>query len=174
VVERKSHTRPSDYTFLGLDATVSFPTVDLKIENPYPFPVIVHSFVPEPGTLRIELLGGEAVDEVEYKYGVARIEPYLRRITVKHWMQSGRAFRKQKGTRGMDVTSVVTIRFLDGRIDTRHYYSGYKATPEVFWVAPDYDETGLPPLPEHAKGVEGRMEEDVGMADDGDIYSSAG
>jgi vancomycin resistance protein YoaR len=169
IVERKSHTRPSDYTFLGLDATVAFPKVDLKIRNPYAFPVVVHSFVPEPGTLRIELLGGEAVSKVEYKYGVSRIEPFLRRITVKSWLQPGRGFRKQKGTRGMDVISVLTIQFLDGRVEKRQYYSGYKATPEVFWVAPDYDEATLPPLPEHARGIEGRLEEDGS-----DVYPTTG
>jgi len=125
----------------------------------------VHATVPEPGLLRVELLGGEVVDSVEYKYGVARIASYKRRITVKPWLKPGRGFRKQKGTRGMDVHSFLTLRYLDGRVETRRYYSGYKATPEVFWVAPDYDEANLPPLPEHALGVEGRLH-----LDGSDVY----
>src|SRR5262249_28583373 len=33
IVERQSHSRPSAYTQMGLDATVSYPTVDLKVRN---------------------------------------------------------------------------------------------------------------------------------------------
>ncbi len=169
VVDRRSHSRPSSYTLLGLDATVAYPDVDLKLMNPYNFSVVIHAFIPEPGTLRVELLGGEAVQSVEYKYGVSRIEPFVRRITVKHWLQSGKGFRKQKGTRGMDVHSYVRIHYKDGRIEERQFFSGYRATPEVFWVAPDYDENELPPLPEHAKGVEGRLHEDGS-----DVYPTTG
>ena len=168
IVERQSHSRPSSYTKLGLDATVSYPKVDLKIMNPFNFPIIVHAFIPEPGTLKVELLGGKMVKEVEYKYGISRIEEYVRRITVKSWMKN-RMFRKQKGTRGMDVHSYVRIFYEDGRVEEKSYFSGYRATPEVYWVSPDYDEDELPPLPAHAKGVEGRLGEDGS-----DVYPTAG
>jgi hypothetical protein len=36
----------------------------------------------------------------------------------------------------------------------RTYYSGYRPAPEIYWIAPGYDVAELPPLPEHAKGVE--------------------
>jgi hypothetical protein len=160
VVDRRSHSRPSSYTQLGLDATVSYPRVDLKLMNPFGFTIAVHAFVPEPGVLRVELLGGKAVASVNYRYGISGIEQYVRRISVKSFLKDGRSFRKQKGTRGMDVFSHVTITYLDGTSEERQYYSGYRATPEVFWVAPDYDENQLPPLPDHAKGVEGRLEDD--------------
>lgn len=155
VVDRRNHSRPSDYTKLGLDATVKFPEVDFRFRNDYPFAVIVHSFTPKPGVLRVEVLGGESVDRVEYFYAVSRVEPYLRRITEKAFLQPGRAVRKQKGTRGMSVHSTLVIRYKDGRVERRNFFSGYRATPEVFWVAPNYDRAELPPLPEHAKGVEG-------------------
>ncbi len=159
IVQRKSHSRPSSYTKLGLDATVAYGAVDLRLRNPHKFGLVIHAFTPKPGTLRVELLGGEAVDRVEYKYGVANIEKYQRRITEKSWMKPGRAFRKQKGTRGMDVHSFVAIHFKDGRVEKRQYYSGYRATPEVYWVAPGYKPSELPDLPQHAKGVEGEPED---------------
>jgi vancomycin resistance protein YoaR len=167
IVERKSHSRPSSYTKLGLDATVAYPRVDLKVMNPFNFPIVVHAFVPKPGTLKVELLGGVAVDKVEYKYGISRIEQYVRRITVKSWMKK-RMFRKQKGTRGMDVHSYLRIHYQDGRVEEKKYYSGYRATPEVYWVSPDYEEE-LPDLPVHAKGVEGQLE-----ADGSDVYPPTG
>lgn len=167
IVDRQSHSRPSSYTKLGLDATVSYPKVDLKLKNPFNFPLIVHAFIPEPGTIKVELLGGKAVKSVDYKYGISRIEQYVRRITVKSWMKN-RMFRKQKGTRGMDVHSHVTIVFEDGRVEEKQYFSGYRATPEVYWVSPDYEEE-LPPLPAHAKGIEGQLDEDGS-----DVYPTAG
>lgn len=160
IVDRKSHSRPSSYTKLGLDATVSYPRVDLKIQNPYDFSVVVHAHVPEPGLLRVELLGGDVVEGVEYKYGIARIEQYVRRITVRRFLKRGRVIKRQKGTRGMDVFSWVTVRFKDGREQKRRYFSGYRPTPEVFWVAPDYDPDSLPSLPRWAKGVEGQLHRD--------------
>ncbi|MEZ4440746.1 MAG: VanW family protein [Polyangiaceae bacterium] len=169
VVERRSHSRPSGYTQLGLDATVAYGKVDLRLQNPHSFPIVVHAFTPQPGIIKVELLGGTAVKQVSYRYGIGRVEDYVRRITVKPWLKSGKSFRKQKGTRGMDVHSHVTIVFEDGRVEERQYYSGYRATPEVFWVAPDYDEGELPPLPAHAKGVEGRLAEDGS-----DVYPTAG
>lgn len=157
IVERRSHSRPSDYTKLGLDATVKFPSVDLRLRNPYPYRIVVHSFMPKPGVLRVELLGGEEVDKAEYFYSVTNIVPYLRRITEKPFLPTGKMMMKQKGTRGMDVHSSFVIRYKDGRTEHRTFYSGYKATPEVFWVAPGFDRGSLPDLPEHARGVEGEV-----------------
>ncbi|MFP6687412.1 MAG: VanW family protein [Polyangiaceae bacterium] len=168
ISQRKSHSRPSSYTRLGLDATVAYPVVDLKIRNPFPFTIVIHAHVPEPGKLRVELLGGEAVSKVRYSYAIAKVEPFVRRITVKPHLKDGRVFRKQKGTRGMDVFSFVTISYTDGRVEKRRYFSGYRPTPEVFWVAPGYDADKLPELPSWAKGVEGRLSQ----TDNDDYYPS--
>ncbi len=157
IVERQSHSRPSSYAKLGLDATVVYSTVDLKIKNPFTFPIMIHATLPKPGIVKVELLGGDPQAEVTYSYGIGHVENYMRRITVKSHLKAGTRTRRQKGTRGMDVSSVVTIRWKDGRVENRTFFSGYRPAPEVFWVAPGYDERELPPLPEHALGVEGRV-----------------
>lgn len=167
VVHRQSHSRISSYIPLGLDATVAYPEVDLKLQNPFSFTIVIHAFFPEPGLLRVELLGGDEVQSIEYRYGVSHVEDFVRRITVKRFLKPGTGFRKQRGTRGMDVHSYVTIRFKDGKVEERRYYSGYRPTPEVFWVSTDYDEANLPTLPEHATGIEGRM-----PVDGSDVYDS--
>lgn len=159
IVERQGHSQVSAYAKMGMDATVSFPLVDLKIKNPFTFPVMLHTTFPKPNTILVEILGGDPVAEVTYAYGVARAEDFVRRITVKSNLKPGTRIRRQKGGRGYDVTSVVNIRWRDGRTEQRTYFTGYRPKPEVFWVAPGYDENELPPLPEHAKGVEGRLAE---------------
>lgn len=163
VLERQSHSRPSAYTLPGLDATVFFGKVDLKLRNPYKFSVILHAWVAEPTpqevkllrrTLRVQLLGGRAVAKATYKYGASGVEDFTRRIYVKNYFPAGKVFRHQKGSRGMSVTGVVTVQFLDGRMEERVLKSNYRPVPEVLWVAPGYGENDLPPLPEHAKGTE--------------------
>lgn len=166
IPDRKNHSRVSSYAKLGLDATVSYPTVDLKIRNPFPYAIMLHAFTPKPGVIKVEILGGEPAAEVTYAYGVGGVEDFVRRITVKSHLKPGTQIRRQKGVRGYDVTSVVTIKWRDGRVEERKYYSGYRPSPEVFWVAPGYDEAALPPLPDHAKGVEGRLADGRPVQDD--------
>ena len=56
VLERLPHSRPSAYIPMGLDSTVVYPAVDLKVRNPHPFPVVVHTKA-TGNTLRVEILG---------------------------------------------------------------------------------------------------------------------
>jgi hypothetical protein len=181
IVERRSHSRPSSYTKMGLDATVAFEAVDLKIKNPLSFPIMIHAYVslpkgkpgaPKDGKVRVELLGGDPVADVTYAYGVGSSEDFVRRITVKSFLQPGKRIRRQKGSRGYAVTSVVTINYKDGRTEERKFFSGYRPAPEVFWVAPGYDEAELPPLPAHAKGVEGRLADSSAYNDGNDSYGA--
>jgi vancomycin resistance protein YoaR len=156
ILERQSHSRPSSYTQMGLDATVVYPSPDLKIRNSLPFPVMIHAYLPKPTAIRVELLGGDPVAKVQYAYGVGNTEDFLRRIKVMPNLAPGQKIRHQKGSRGYDVTSIVKVAYPDGRVEERHYYSGYRPAPEVYWVAPGLKDDDLPPLPEHAKGVEGQ------------------
>ncbi len=155
ITERQAHSRPSSYTKMGLDATVSYPLADLKFKNSLPYSIMIHAYFPRPTALRIEILGGDPVAKVDYTYGIGQTEDFVRRVTVKENLAPGTRIRHQKGIPGYDVFSMVKVTYNDGRTMERKYYSGYRPAPEVFWVAPGYDSGELPPLPEHAKGVEG-------------------
>lgn len=56
IVRSTPHSRPSSYIPMGLDSTVVYPSVDLKLKNPYDFPVVVHYMVNQ-GSVKVELLG---------------------------------------------------------------------------------------------------------------------
>ncbi len=58
IVQAKNHTQPSHYIDLGLDATVVYPSVDMVLRNPYPFPVVIRYDVRD-GRVRVEILGRE-------------------------------------------------------------------------------------------------------------------
>ena len=47
----------------GLDSTVVYPTTDLKLSNPYDFPVVMHYQVNQ-GSVKVELLGHERPNRV--------------------------------------------------------------------------------------------------------------
>ncbi len=167
IIDRQNHSRPSSYVQPGMDATVAYPIVDLKLKNTLPYPVMIHAWLPKPTAIRVELLGGDPVAKVTYAYGVGHVEDFARRIKVVGYYPAGRVYRKQKGTRGMDVTSVVTITYNDGRVQEHKYFSGYRPSPEVLWVAPGYTDGDLPPLPEHSKGLENRT---TARNDAGELY----
>ncbi len=153
IVRRRSHSRPSSYIPLGLDATVIDGDVDLVIRNPYPVPLVVHAFVPDRGRLRIEVLGTELAAEVRYTYAVTEQYPFYRRVTTRDDLEPGAAKRRQKGGFGYDVVSTVRTRWPDGEQTVRHYRSEYRPTPEVYWVGAGSTAPNLPPLPEGADRV---------------------
>ncbi|WP_437973115.1 VanW family protein [Sorangium sp. So ce295] len=152
--DRQSHSRPSAYIPMGLDAMVTYPESDLKIKNTLPFPIMIHAYLPEPTVLRVEILGGDPVAEVQHHVSAEHTDDFIRRIYVKSELAEGKVKRHQKGSCGYDVRSFVTVRYKDGRASERSYSSEYRPAPEVFWVAPDYDPQALPALSEHAKAVE--------------------
>ena len=154
VPERRSHSRPSAYAQMGLDATVIYGQVDLKVRNPYDSPLILHAFLPKKTRLRVELLGRDPPGKVEHVYAVTKSEDFFRRVTTKPELEAGKQVKKQKGTRGYDVVSVVRITHPDGRLELRQYRSRYYPVPEVYWVAAGVAPDTLPELPTGASYVE--------------------
>lgn len=153
VVRRRSHSRPSGYAPLGLDATVIDGKVDLQIRNPYDEPLLVHVSYPGPYKIRVELLGREAQAEVEHGYSVTGVEPFARRIWHRPEVLPGSFEKKQKGRQGMDVVSVLHIAHQDGTVERRRYFSKYYPVPEVFWVSETGPGAQLPGLPEGASAL---------------------
>jgi vancomycin resistance protein YoaR len=154
IVERRSHSRPSGYAPLGLDATVIYPEVDLRLRNPYDSPIMIHATVPNGKVVRIELLGREAPGKVEHYFASRAPEAFGRRVVVKSELLPGTIDKRQKGNPGYDGLSTLVTTRADGSRSARTYPSKYYPVPEVFWVAPNVELAALPPLPEGASGVE--------------------
>lgn len=66
VLEYQPHGRPVRYIDMGLDAMVAWPNKDLKVRNPYPFPVRIDSSA-QQGVARVALYGAERPHPVEWK-----------------------------------------------------------------------------------------------------------
>jgi vancomycin resistance protein YoaR len=76
VVKTTNHSRPSAYTPLGFDATVVWPNTDLKLKNPYEFPVVLHYRVAN-GEALVEVLGKPRPwDKVVFERKILESTPY--------------------------------------------------------------------------------------------------
>jgi vancomycin resistance protein YoaR len=161
IVKRRSHSRPSGYAPLGLDAVVIYDeNIDLQLRNPYETPIIVHAFLPNQKLIRVELLGRDPPGKVEHYFHVREREPFTRRVAVKSELASGTIDKRQKGNQGYDGTSTLVIERSDGTRLARTYPSKYYPVPEVFWIASDVLPEALPPLPEGATAEPPRAEGD--------------
>jgi vancomycin resistance protein YoaR len=76
IVRTTNHSRPSTYAPLGLDATVVYPSVDLKLKNPYDFPVVIHFRVAR-GEAEVEILGKKRPwSQIAFEREVLEETPY--------------------------------------------------------------------------------------------------
>jgi vancomycin resistance protein YoaR len=76
IVKTINHSRPSAYTPLGFDATVVWPNTDLKLRNPYEFPVVVHYRVAN-GEALVEILGKpRPYDKIVFERHVLESTPF--------------------------------------------------------------------------------------------------
>lgn len=150
VTERRNHSRPSGYIRPGLDATVSFPVLDLKIKNPFDFPVLLHAKI-DKGLLRFEILGHDKPLDVDLATATASVFKYSRKVERSSYLPDGETRVKQKGKNGMSVKRVKTIKKrTDGTTIVEESLDIYPPTQEIVIVNPKFDVKTLPPLGEAA------------------------
>ncbi len=101
-VERRPHSRPSSYIKLGLDATVSYPDLDLKLKNPFDFPVVVH-FGMKDGILRAEFRGKARPYTVTFLRKIIRSVSFPVRILENPNLAKGKEVITQNGIPGYTV-----------------------------------------------------------------------
>lgn len=114
IVESTQHSRRSTYIEPGLDSTVAWPTKDLKIKNPYNFPIkivvsVYRDMNIKRGVLNIRVYGKEKIYDVEHQ----TIIHYQSKVTtVKTLLQDKpKSYRKvvEPGTPAMDITRIRRI-----------------------------------------------------------------
>jgi vancomycin resistance protein YoaR len=145
IVQRLPHSRPSGYIQAGLDATVVYPTVDLKLRNPFSFPVVVHATV-VGNRISMDLLGADKPVIVTFGRDVLSTTAFARKVVEEPGLETPK--RKQKGIDGMEIlrTRVLSYRSGTRRVESSH--DMYPPTQEIWQVPTGYDENDLPPLGE--------------------------
>jgi vancomycin resistance protein YoaR len=143
ILQRLPHSRPSGYIPAGLDATVVYPVVDLKLRNPFSFPVVVHASV-SGNKVKMELLGADKPVDVSFGKTVLATTPFVRKVVEDPGIRKPK--RKQKGIDGMELYRSRVLAFHDGRRKVEGGRDLYPPTLEIWHVPPGFDETTLPPL----------------------------
>jgi vancomycin resistance protein YoaR len=147
VLQRLPHSRPSAYIPMGLDATVVYPDVDLKIRNPYDFPIAVHAKV-DGNKLRVELLGARRPARVEYRREIVEALPYEREVDEDERLRGDVVRVKQHGIAGFKIEKTRLLTFADGHVKKEETNDRYPPTTEIDEVPVGFDATRLPALPD--------------------------
>ena len=146
VTERRNHSRPSGYIRPGLDATVSYPVLDLRIRNTFPFPVVLDTRL-ETGLLRARVLGAERPVEVALATETAGIAKFKRKVERAGWLAEGGSKLKQRGKNGMSIRRTVRVRDRTGGETVVTSMDVYPPTQEIWLLAPGADpDAVLPPF----------------------------
>ncbi len=99
IVSSTPHSRPSAYIPMGLDSTVVYPSTDLKLRNPYDFPVVMHYQVNQ-GAVKVELLGKERPYRVVFEREIKAETPFGTDTRADPETRSGQRYTIQEGYPG--------------------------------------------------------------------------
>lgn len=132
VVERRPHTRPSGYIKMGMDSTVVYPTITLKLRNPFPFAVVLHETV-ENGEVRAEILGPPRTRDVTFFRKIGQATPFKEKDTSDPKIPRGERVLAQRGIPGFYVTRYRIVR--DGPFAAREKtVDSYPPTAQIWRV----------------------------------------
>jgi vancomycin resistance protein YoaR len=138
IPDRRPHTRPSFYIKMGLDAAVAYPTVSLKLENPMPFPVVLHETV-QGGLVRAEILGPRRTRDVTFGRRIDEVVQFSERDVDDARLPKGARELRQRGIPGFKVTRWRVVR--DGPFAVReHHQDFYPPTSQIWRVGTGPDD----------------------------------
>jgi vancomycin resistance protein YoaR len=146
VLERLPHSRPSAYIPMGLDSTVVYPSVDLKVRNPHPFPVVVHAKT-DGSKLHIELLGKMRPVDVAFGRELVATIAYKRKIVEEPSLSGKTVLVKQHGIKGYRIKRSRLLKYPDGTSKKEEATDFYPPTTEIYHVPVGFDVALLPALP---------------------------
>jgi vancomycin resistance protein YoaR len=130
IPDRRPHTRPSFYIKMGLDAAVAYPTVTLKLENPLPFPVVLHETV-QGGVVRAEILGPKRTRDVTFGRRIDEVVQFPEREVPDGKLPNGARELKQRGIPGFKVTRWRVVR--QGPFAVREHHQDYYQPTAQIW-----------------------------------------
>jgi vancomycin resistance protein YoaR len=141
IVKTTNHSRPSVYTPLGFDATVVWPDTDLKLKNPYDFPVALR-YVVANGEAKVEVLGRKRpYDKIEFERHVLETTPFTTEERLDEEVK-------------LDTTSIDQAGFDGYKLERfRRFYKGGKVVKTNKWTVTykpvtEYIRRGTNPDPE--------------------------
>lgn len=131
ILDRSPHTRPSGYIKMGLDATVVYPSINLRMRNNYPFPVVIHTRL-GAGQARFELLGARATRSVTFiRKIMQRVDRFEEREVPDPNLPVGARVLTQRGIPGFHITRYRITREGDQAVRER-WTDQYPPTTQIW------------------------------------------
>ncbi len=122
IVKTTNHSRPSAYTPLGFDATVVWPNTDLKLKNPYDFPVVIR-YVVANGQAKVEVLGKKRpYDKIVFSRAILEETPFTSEERLDEKAAEGEQSYDQEGFPGYKI------------LRERHFIRGGDVIRKEKWV----------------------------------------
>ncbi len=102
IIERHPHTRPSSHIKLGLDAAVAYPVINLRLMNPYDFPVVLRETV-TGGRVRAEIRGERRPHTITIVRKIDRASPFEQIERADDTLPRGVRVLAQRGVPGIEL-----------------------------------------------------------------------
>ncbi len=151
IVERHPHTRPSFYIKMGLDATVVYPTITLRLRNSFDHPVVLHETVRD-GIVRAEILGPRRSRTVTFVRKIDEVMPFAELERPDPKLPRGVKVLSQRGIPGFRTHRYRIVR--EGAFAVRERWNdSYPATSQIIRIGTadtgDADGVADDPHPEY-------------------------
>ena len=130
VVSARPHSRPSSYVDMGLDSTVVWPSVDMKLRNDYDFPVVLHMTVSQ-GKVRAEVLGPRRPYQVAFERELDTVLPFKSVIRDDARLLAGTTQLAQRGRRGFKVKRHRKLLQAGEVVASQEWELTYPSTTEI-------------------------------------------
>ena len=132
LVERHPHTRPSFYIKMGLDATVVYPTITLRLRNSFDHPVVLHETVRD-GVVRAEVLGPKRTRTVTFVRKIDDVLPFAELERPDPKLKKGVTVLAQRGIPGFRTHRYRIVR--EGSFAVRERFNdSYPPTNQIVRV----------------------------------------
>lgn len=130
VVSARPHSRPSSYVDMGLDSTVAWPTIDMRLRNPYDFPVVLHMTVSQ-GKVHAEVLGARRPYQIAFERQLEEVRPYRTVWRDDGKLRTGAQEIVQRGRRGFRLTRTRHLMQAGEVIKSEKWQLNYPATTQI-------------------------------------------
>lgn len=124
---------------VGREATLDYPSVDLKVRNNSPHGALLKTSSTD-SSVTVSVWGTEWV-EVETITGEREnIREPETEVRENPDLEPGERREVQSGRKGFDITVTRVLRFPDGRVEREQERTSYRAEPRIVEVGPSPDE----------------------------------
>ena len=132
IVERHPHTRPSFYIKMGLDATVVYPAITLRLRNSFDHPIVLHETVRD-GVVRAEVLGPRRTRTLTFVRKIDDVVPFAEIERQDPKLPKGVKVLSQRGIPGFKTHRYRVVR--EGPFAVRERWNdSYPPTNQIIRV----------------------------------------